>query len=263
MKTHSGVAATLFQALADAGINIDLISTSEIKISVVVDLDRADEAVRVAHAAFGLDKAVGRRRAHALRLDTGRDPARGLLGGRGRGPGAGRRALRARGAARLLARTWRLRRALPIAELCFRFLRRFATDIPEPELRELVARSYAGFDRPEIAPLLELSDGRRMSSSSSTGRPSPSRISPSSSWATSTRSSARSAGRRSTSWAPPRATPARRRSTASWASRAPRSSSSIPTGGSRRCRSARWPARARPTSTRSPSTAPSTTRRRS
>jgi aspartate kinase len=56
MKTHSGVAATLFQALADAGINIDLISTSEIKISVVVDLDRADEAVRVAHAAFGLDK---------------------------------------------------------------------------------------------------------------------------------------------------------------------------------------------------------------
>ena len=56
MKTHSGVAATLFQALADAGINIDLISTSEIKISVVVDLDRADEAVRAAHAAFGLDK---------------------------------------------------------------------------------------------------------------------------------------------------------------------------------------------------------------
>jgi aspartate kinase len=57
MKTHSGVAATLFQALADVGINIDLISTSEIKISVVVDLDRADEAVRAAHAAFGLDRA--------------------------------------------------------------------------------------------------------------------------------------------------------------------------------------------------------------
>ena len=56
MKTHSGVAATLFQALAEAGINIDLISTSEIKISVVVDIDRADEAVRVAHAAFGLEK---------------------------------------------------------------------------------------------------------------------------------------------------------------------------------------------------------------
>jgi aspartate kinase len=56
MKTHSGVAATLFQALAEAGINIDLISTSEIKISVAIDLARADEAVRVAHAAFGLDK---------------------------------------------------------------------------------------------------------------------------------------------------------------------------------------------------------------
>ena len=41
MKTHSGVAATLFQALAEVGINIDLISTSEIKISVVVDIGRA------------------------------------------------------------------------------------------------------------------------------------------------------------------------------------------------------------------------------
>ena len=57
MKTHSGVAATLFQALAEAGINIELISTSEIKISVVIDLDRADEAARVAHAAFQLDQA--------------------------------------------------------------------------------------------------------------------------------------------------------------------------------------------------------------
>jgi aspartate kinase len=56
MKTHSGVAATLFQALADAGVNIDLISTSEIKISVVIELDKADEAARVAHAAFGLDR---------------------------------------------------------------------------------------------------------------------------------------------------------------------------------------------------------------
>ncbi|HEU5079433.1 MAG TPA: aspartate kinase [Opitutaceae bacterium] len=56
MKTHSGVAATLFQALADAGINIELITTSEIKISVVIDQDRADEAARVAHGAFDLDK---------------------------------------------------------------------------------------------------------------------------------------------------------------------------------------------------------------
>jgi len=56
MKTHSGVAATVFQALADNEINIDLISTSEIKISIVIDQDRADEAARVTHVAFGLDK---------------------------------------------------------------------------------------------------------------------------------------------------------------------------------------------------------------
>ncbi len=56
MKTHSGVAATVFQQLAEAGINLQLISTSEIKISVVISLDRADEGARVVHAAFGLDK---------------------------------------------------------------------------------------------------------------------------------------------------------------------------------------------------------------
>jgi aspartate kinase len=56
MKTHSGVAATLFQALADANVNIELITTSEIKISVVIDQSRAEEAARVAHAAFELDK---------------------------------------------------------------------------------------------------------------------------------------------------------------------------------------------------------------
>jgi aspartate kinase len=56
MKTHSGVAAALFEALGAAGINLELISTSEIKISVVIARDRADEAARVAHAAFGLEK---------------------------------------------------------------------------------------------------------------------------------------------------------------------------------------------------------------
>jgi aspartate kinase len=56
MKTHSGVAATLFQSLAAVGINLELISTSEIKISVVIAQDRIDEAARVAHAAFELDK---------------------------------------------------------------------------------------------------------------------------------------------------------------------------------------------------------------
>jgi aspartate kinase len=56
MKSHSGVAADLFKALADVNINIDLITTSEIKISVVIDLDRSDEAMRVTHATFGLDQ---------------------------------------------------------------------------------------------------------------------------------------------------------------------------------------------------------------
>jgi aspartate kinase len=56
MKTHSGVAADLFKGLADANINIDLITTSEIKISVVVDLDRVDEAARITHTVFGLDQ---------------------------------------------------------------------------------------------------------------------------------------------------------------------------------------------------------------
>jgi aspartate kinase len=58
MKTHSGVAATLFQALAAIGVNIQLISTSEIKISVVIDLEAADEAARAAHAAFDLGAAA-------------------------------------------------------------------------------------------------------------------------------------------------------------------------------------------------------------
>ncbi len=56
MRTHSGVAATLFDALAAVGINIELISTSEIKISIALAKDKADEAARVAHAAFGLEK---------------------------------------------------------------------------------------------------------------------------------------------------------------------------------------------------------------
>ena len=56
MRTHSGVAATLFDALAKASINLELISTSEIKISVVIAKDKADEAARVVHAAFGLEK---------------------------------------------------------------------------------------------------------------------------------------------------------------------------------------------------------------
>jgi aspartate kinase len=56
MRTHTGVAAHMFRALADRGINIHLVTTSEIKISVLVDRDRAVEAVRVVHEAFGLDQ---------------------------------------------------------------------------------------------------------------------------------------------------------------------------------------------------------------
>ena len=56
MKSHSGVAATMFQALADENINIRLISTSEIRISCVILAKYAELAVRVLHTAFGLDK---------------------------------------------------------------------------------------------------------------------------------------------------------------------------------------------------------------
>ncbi|NCD17022.1 MAG: aspartate kinase [Actinobacteria bacterium] len=57
MRTNPGVSATLFGALAQAGINIEMISTSEIRISVVVESDRVDDAVRAIHTAFGLDSA--------------------------------------------------------------------------------------------------------------------------------------------------------------------------------------------------------------
>jgi aspartate kinase len=57
MRTHSGVAAKLFDALAKGGINIQMISTSEIKISVVVDEKYLELAVRVLHRAFGLEQA--------------------------------------------------------------------------------------------------------------------------------------------------------------------------------------------------------------
>jgi len=56
MRSHSGVAATMFKALGDAGINIHMISTSEIKISCVVDTVRAEEALKVVHDAFELSK---------------------------------------------------------------------------------------------------------------------------------------------------------------------------------------------------------------
>ncbi|MBT2134798.1 aspartate kinase [Croceibacterium sp. LX-88] len=55
MRSHAGVAATMFRALADRGINVQAISTSEIKISVLIDEDETELAVRVLHTAYGLD----------------------------------------------------------------------------------------------------------------------------------------------------------------------------------------------------------------
>src|ERR1043166_60107 len=52
MRSHSGVAAKMFEALANTGVNIHMISTSEIKISVVIDLDKGETAIKAVHAAF-------------------------------------------------------------------------------------------------------------------------------------------------------------------------------------------------------------------
>lgn len=72
MRSHAGVATTMFQALADVSINIILISTSEIKISVVIDDKYLELAVRSLHKAFQLDKSgndiTGRRQADSTIL---------------------------------------------------------------------------------------------------------------------------------------------------------------------------------------------------
>ena len=52
MESHPGIAAKMFEALYDADINIHMISTSEIKISVIIDASKADKAVQVVHDAF-------------------------------------------------------------------------------------------------------------------------------------------------------------------------------------------------------------------
>ena len=54
MRSHAGIASTAFNALADAGINIQMISTSEIKITIVIAVDQLDQAVKTLHAAFNL-----------------------------------------------------------------------------------------------------------------------------------------------------------------------------------------------------------------
>jgi aspartate kinase len=56
MRSHTGVAKTMFSALAEKGVNIQVISTSEIKISVLIDAAYTELAVRALHAAYGLDQ---------------------------------------------------------------------------------------------------------------------------------------------------------------------------------------------------------------
>ncbi len=55
MRSHSGMASTMFQTLAERGINVQVISTSEIKISVLIDAEYMELAMRALHTAYGLD----------------------------------------------------------------------------------------------------------------------------------------------------------------------------------------------------------------
>jgi aspartate kinase len=55
MRSHAGVASTMFTTLGDRGINIQAITTSEIKVSVLIEEDYTELAVRVLHTAYGLD----------------------------------------------------------------------------------------------------------------------------------------------------------------------------------------------------------------
>lgn len=59
MNDHAGVASRMFQVLSDEGINIQMITTSEIKISVVIEEKHVEQAVRALHAAFVEEGARG------------------------------------------------------------------------------------------------------------------------------------------------------------------------------------------------------------
>src|SRR5439155_21474800 len=59
MKTHPGVAATMFEVLAREGVNIEMISTSRMRITCVVRADQVDRAVQSLHDAFGLAEGPG------------------------------------------------------------------------------------------------------------------------------------------------------------------------------------------------------------
>ena len=58
MRSNPGVSAAFFEALHSAGVNVDMISTSEIRISVVTNQEQLDDGVRAVHTAFGLDTDV-------------------------------------------------------------------------------------------------------------------------------------------------------------------------------------------------------------
>jgi aspartate kinase len=58
MRSHSGVAARMFECLGRAGINIQLVSTSEIKIAVIIDEKEAEHAAQLIHAEFGLGRLL-------------------------------------------------------------------------------------------------------------------------------------------------------------------------------------------------------------
>lgn len=79
MRTHTGVAAQMFQSLAEAGVNLEMITTSEIKISVLVARDRCDAALKAVHRGFNLDAdsvavpAVGMRQVNGARPTVGQD----------------------------------------------------------------------------------------------------------------------------------------------------------------------------------------------
>ncbi|MEQ9126308.1 MAG: ACT domain-containing protein, partial [Alphaproteobacteria bacterium] len=57
MRSHAGVAQRMFKALAERGVNIQVISTSEIKVSVLIAEDYLELALRALHSAYGLDAA--------------------------------------------------------------------------------------------------------------------------------------------------------------------------------------------------------------
>mgnify|MGYP001758144346 FL=1 len=59
MRSHAGVASKMFETLAENNINIQMISTSEIKISVLIQEEQLEKAVKALHTAFGLDREDG------------------------------------------------------------------------------------------------------------------------------------------------------------------------------------------------------------